>query len=106
MLNVDFTGRHVVVTGGTGALGGAVVQILIDSGAICHIPALKKPQDAANDRIKIESPIDLTDEASVSQFYASLPSLWASVHVAGGFAAGPIGDTSLAMWKQMQDINS
>jgi NAD(P)-dependent dehydrogenase (short-subunit alcohol dehydrogenase family) len=27
------------------------------------------------------------------------------VHVAGGFAAGAIGDTSLAMWKQMHELN-
>ncbi len=58
-----------------------------------------------HERVRIESPIDLTDEAVVSKFYGSLPSLWASVHVAGGFAAAAIGDTSLAMWKQMQEIN-
>ena len=31
-------GRHVVVTGGTGALGGAVVGRLLEQGAICHVP--------------------------------------------------------------------
>ena len=105
MLNLDFTGRHVVVTGGTGALGMAVVQILVDGGAVCHVPAQRRPREAGHDRVHIESPIDLTDEAAVSKFYDSLPSLWASVHVAGGFAAGTIGDTSLAMWKKMHDIN-
>jgi NAD(P)-dependent dehydrogenase (short-subunit alcohol dehydrogenase family) len=106
MLNLDFTGRHVVVTGGTGALGAAVVQILIDAGAVCHVPSLSQPNEAARERLIIESPINLTDETAVAKFYNSLPSLWASVHVAGGFAAAPIGDTSLSMWKQMQDINS
>ena len=31
-------GRHIVVTGGTGALGGAVVGKLLGEGAICHVP--------------------------------------------------------------------
>jgi NAD(P)-dependent dehydrogenase (short-subunit alcohol dehydrogenase family) len=106
MLNLDFADRHVVVTGGTGALGAAVVAILIDSGAVCHVPALDPPKGPAHERLEIESPIDLTDEAAVSHFYGALPSLWASVHVAGGFAAAPIGETSLQMWKQMHDMNA
>ena len=106
MLNLDFTGRHVVVTGGTGALGAAVVQILIDAGAVCHVPAHRRPDGAVHDRVHIESNIDLTDESALSRFYDSLPSLWASVHTAGGFVAGAIGDTSLAMWKKMQDTNA
>src|ERR1700679_648838 len=95
MLNLDFTGRHVVVTGGTGALGAAVVQVLIDAGAVCHIPALRRPEAAAHDRVRIEPNVDLTDESAVKRFYDSLPSLWASIHTAGGFVFGAIGDTSL-----------
>ncbi len=30
--------RHVVVTGGTGALGTAVVGALLEAGATCHVP--------------------------------------------------------------------
>src|SRR5713226_9679342 len=100
MLNLDFTGRHVVVTGGTGALGAAVVQVLVDAGAICHIPAHRPPAGPARDRVHIESKIDLTDENAVSKFYDSLPSLWASIHTTGGFAGAAIADTTLAMWKQ------
>ena len=33
--------RHVVVTGGTGALGSAVVKAFIEAGATCHIPAIE-----------------------------------------------------------------
>lgn len=106
MLTLDYTGRHVVVTGGTGALGAAVVQTLLDAGAICHIPAYGPPNGPARERLHIESRIDLTDETAVSRFYDSLPSLWASIHTAGGFVAGPIADTSLQMWKQMHDTNA
>ena len=35
---MDFSDRHVVVTGGTGALGTAVADALAKAGAICHVP--------------------------------------------------------------------
>ena len=35
---MDFRDRHVVVTGGTGALGRAVVTALLAAGAHCHVP--------------------------------------------------------------------
>ena len=35
---MDFAGRQVVVTGGTGALGSAVVGALIAAGATCTVP--------------------------------------------------------------------
>jgi len=35
---MDFRDRHVVITGGTGALGGAVVAALLEAGAFCHVP--------------------------------------------------------------------
>ena len=34
---VAFHGSHVVVTGGTGALGTAVVAALRAAGAVCHV---------------------------------------------------------------------
>jgi NAD(P)-dependent dehydrogenase (short-subunit alcohol dehydrogenase family) len=105
MLNIDFVGRHVVVTGGTGALGAAVVQVLIDAGAECHVPVRHRPKGAGHERLHMVSDVDLTDEAAVGKFYGSLPALWGSVHAAGGFATGAIGETTLAMWQQMQEMN-
>jgi len=35
---MDYQDRHVVVTGGTGALGTAVVGALLEAGATCHVP--------------------------------------------------------------------
>ena len=111
MLNLDFLNRHVVVTGGAGALGAAVVQIFVDAGAVCHIPAHARPDPArfplaGHERVRITAGIDLTDEKAVAGFYSSLPSLWASVNTAGAFSAAPITETTLAMWQQMLDTNS
>jgi len=109
-MTIDFTDRHVVVTGGTGALGAAIVQTLIESGATCHIPAHRPPDSgftlATHERVKVVPGVDLTNEAAVTQFYSSLPSLWASVHTAGGFAMSPIANTSLSDFRKMFDTNA
>ena len=110
-MTLDYSDRNVVVTGGTGALGGAVVQTLLDAGAFIFIPAHERPDSATlpwreNGRVKIVAPVDLADERAVESFYQSLPSLWASVHAAGGFSAGAIDKTTLADFRKMMEINA
>jgi NAD(P)-dependent dehydrogenase (short-subunit alcohol dehydrogenase family) len=110
-MDINFANRHVVVTGGGGALGAAVVKILVDAGATCHLPVHRAPDPAksalmAHERVKIVAGVDLTDEHAVTSFYASLPGLWASVHVAGGFAFGAIADTTLAQFREMIETNA
>lgn len=110
-MEIDFSNRHVVVTGGTGALGAAVVELLVNAGATVHIPAHRAPDPAgfplAGDaRVRVAAPVDLADEAAVRSFYSSVPSPWASIHAAGGFAAAPIADTSLADFRRMIDMNA
>jgi NAD(P)-dependent dehydrogenase (short-subunit alcohol dehydrogenase family) len=107
----DYRNRHVVVTGGTGALGAAVVELLIDAGAMVHIPAHRVPGPATpslmrHDRVKVVAPVDLDDEEQVRSFYRSTPPLWASIHAAGGFSAAPITETSLAEFRRMIDMNA
>ena len=96
---VAFSDAHVAVTGGTGALGTAVVGALRAAGAICHVTnfaAAELAHYAHKDDpgVHVISGIDLADEAAVQRFYASLPRLWASIHLAGGFAMSPVAETS------------
>lgn len=98
---VDFAGSHVVVTGGTGALGRAVIGALRAGNAVCHVPNLVPSEldgfpYATDAGVYIERDVDLADEAAVKRFYQALPPLWASIHLAGGFAMAPIGEASAA----------
>jgi NAD(P)-dependent dehydrogenase (short-subunit alcohol dehydrogenase family) len=98
---MDYAERHVIVTGGTGALGTAMVGALIEAGAICHVPYIHQGEAERfrwrdHAQVKLIADIELTDEAAVARFYDGVPNLWASIHLAGGFAMAPIGETTKA----------
>ncbi|TVQ65458.1 MAG: SDR family NAD(P)-dependent oxidoreductase [Phycisphaerales bacterium] len=106
----EFEGRHVVITGGCGALGSAAVELLLGRGAVCHVPAFNEREAEAFDhrgheRIDLAVGLDLTDESAVQDYYADLPALYASLHIAGGFAMDPIAKTSLEDFRRMLDMN-
>jgi NAD(P)-dependent dehydrogenase (short-subunit alcohol dehydrogenase family) len=108
---VDLAGRHVVVTGGTGALGRAVIGALRTTNAVCHIPNLVAAEldgfPFANDGgVHIARGVDVADEAAVQRFYRALPPLWASIHLAGGFAMAPIGEISAADFNAQFQMNA
>lgn len=104
---IDFRERHVVITGASGGLGGAVVDAFADAGAICHLPSRGQRASGEKDRQRVDvvSGVDLTSEAAVASFYAKLPPLWASIHLAGGFTASPVVETSLETLRSQLDIN-
>ncbi|MDN5928760.1 MAG: SDR family NAD(P)-dependent oxidoreductase [Hyphomicrobiales bacterium] len=102
-------GKNVVVTGGTGALGQAVVARFLKAGAICHVPSRKaadRPASWGDGQVSIVPDIDLTDEGAVGRFYDAVPALWASVHLAGGFAMAPVADTSRDDFLRMMEMNA
>lgn len=106
-----FANRHVVVTGGTGALGEAVVAQLVEAGASVHVPSYSDAEladfrFAAHEQVCVYPGMDLTQEAAVTTFYQELPSLWASAHIAGGFAMAPLADTRLSDFGRMMAMNA
>lgn len=100
-----FDGRDVVVTGASGGLGGAVVDAFLAAGARCHVPCVEPDAADARPGVRVTAGVDLTDEDAVRAWYAALPGLWASVHLAGGFRAGWIADATLADLRAQLDIN-
>lgn len=108
---VAFHDSNVVVTGGTGALGTAVVAALRAAGAVCHVTnmiaaELEKYPHRNDPGVHITTGLDLADEAAVRRFYAGLPSLWASVHLAGGFAMSPAAETSAVQFADQFQMNA
>jgi NAD(P)-dependent dehydrogenase (short-subunit alcohol dehydrogenase family) len=82
--------RRVVITGGTGGLGTAVVERLsldYDCVVLGH------------------AEIDVTSEESVRNAFSDLGELYGLVHLVGGFAPGKIADTSLETWSRMLSLN-
>jgi NAD(P)-dependent dehydrogenase (short-subunit alcohol dehydrogenase family) len=107
---MDFTNRHVVVTGGAGALGTAVVGALLEAGATCHVPCFDEAEAQRftlreHKRVTLTVAGNLADEAAVGRAYQGIAPLWASIHIAGGFAFGPLRQADLATIRQQIDMN-
>jgi NAD(P)-dependent dehydrogenase (short-subunit alcohol dehydrogenase family) len=107
---MDFHDRHVVVTGGAGALGTALVEALIEAGATCHVPCFDEAEAQRfrlRDRPQVKLAVigNLAEEKNVAALYDGIAPLWASIHVAGGFAAGPLREASVATIRQQIDMN-
>jgi len=107
---MNFRDRHIVVTGGAGALGTAVVSALIEAGAICHVPCFDEAE-AKRFRLRDHKQVivmiagNLADETIVNRVYQGIAPLWASIHIAGGFAGAPLRETAVAVIRQQIDMN-
>ena len=62
---MDYRDRHVVVTGGTGALGTAVVAALVEAGAMCHVPSMIAAE-AERFALRTHAQVRLTEVASLA----------------------------------------
>jgi NAD(P)-dependent dehydrogenase (short-subunit alcohol dehydrogenase family) len=91
MAGASLGGRHIVVTGSGGGLGAAVVTALAGAGAVVHAPR--------------RADLDTSNEESVRVFYGALPTLWASIHLVGGFSMGALTDTTLADVRAQWEMN-
>jgi NAD(P)-dependent dehydrogenase (short-subunit alcohol dehydrogenase family) len=107
---MDFRDRHIVITGGAGALGTALVEALIANGAICHVPCFDEAE-AQRFRLREHKQVslvvagNLAEEAAVDRAYRGVAPLWASIHLAGGFAAGALRETDAATLRQQINMN-
>jgi NAD(P)-dependent dehydrogenase (short-subunit alcohol dehydrogenase family) len=105
---MEYRDRHIVVTGGTGALGCAVVRALIEAGAVCYVPyidtaELERFPMRMHERVQLFETVKLSDEHAVAKLYARVPELWASIHIAGGFAMSAVAETSKSdLMKQLE----
>ena len=105
---MQFANQTVVITGGTGALGRAVVGALLAAGARCRVPYILDAEAATfphHDGVTLVPGCDLSEEAGVARLYDGATDLWASIHIAGGFAMGDVADTDKAGVMHMLNTN-
>jgi NAD(P)-dependent dehydrogenase (short-subunit alcohol dehydrogenase family) len=107
---MDFHDRHVVVTGGTGALGTAVVSALLERGATCHLPYFSEEEaqrfaHRGHAQVSLTALGNLADEARVASYYQGISRLWASIHIAGGFAFAPIEKSDKSLLIEQVETN-
>jgi len=108
---LDFDGREVVVTGGTGALGTAVVGRLLDAGAKVHVSVFDADEvdtfpHKDHEAVELHEGLDLGREDDVRKLFSATSTLYASIHVAGGFEMGPITETKLDRWEHLMRLNA
>lgn len=104
-MSLGLDGLHVVITGGDGALGQAVVRAFVGAGASCHLPILGTAPAESMPGVHTTGGVNLTEEQAVMAYYAGVPPLAASVHLAGGFQAKPIAQTTRADLEQQLLLN-
>jgi len=114
----DFSDQVVLVTGGTGNLGSAVVSAYVEAGARLAAPERKSGRiremfshlTKSQDHYLPEM-IDVTDPESVDSLIRGtldhLGRIDILVHTVGGYRAeGPPHQTSLETWDFMQSLNA
>ena len=82
---MDFSGKQVVVTGGTGALGSAVVGALLAGGASCVVPYVHDAEaqrfpHRGDPNVMLVAVSDLADETQVAKVYAGRQALGLDPH--------------------------
>jgi NAD(P)-dependent dehydrogenase (short-subunit alcohol dehydrogenase family) len=105
---MQFANQSVIVTGGTGALGRAVVGMLAAAGARCRVPYVIEAEAVTfprTDNVTLVPHCELTSEDDVGRLYDGVTDLWASIHIAGGFAMGSVADTDKAGLLHMLNMN-
>jgi NAD(P)-dependent dehydrogenase (short-subunit alcohol dehydrogenase family) len=111
------TGRVAIVTGGTGALGRAVVARFLGAGATVWVPWIVAEEWRALKAATTGEPaarlhgaeVSVTDEAAFGALVARAEGAHGRVDVlvnaVGGFAPGDLASTPLAEWRRLVDLN-
>ncbi|MEM9167094.1 MAG: SDR family NAD(P)-dependent oxidoreductase [Planctomycetota bacterium] len=112
-----FAGTRSIVTGGTGSLGLAVVRHIAERGGAVVVPVFKGDELARLGTLPSGVDVtavevgDLADGPAVDDFYAQhagsdAGGLWASIHIAGGFAYAPIEQADARVFEQQMRMNA
>jgi NAD(P)-dependent dehydrogenase (short-subunit alcohol dehydrogenase family) len=114
----DLTGRVAIVTGGTGALGRATNQTLVEAGTLVvttgsHAAGMRDlaaslPEDLRGRLTTVEA--DLTTESGTEGAVRAAVEAHGRVdilvNIVGGYAGGPtVAETDLTTWRTQLELN-
>ena len=104
-MNLD--GKVVIVTGGSGALGGNVVPAFIAAGARVVTAARDPASTSTKDHVAMKA--DVANEADcrrlVEEVIKREGRIDALANLVGGFASGRVVETDAALWQRMLTMN-
>jgi NAD(P)-dependent dehydrogenase (short-subunit alcohol dehydrogenase family) len=110
-------GRVALVTGGTGALGKAVVAAFVNAGFDVHASwvveaeaeDLRAALGAAANAVRLHR-ADVSDPAAVNRLVEDVVAAHGRIDVlvnlVGGFTSGPLDRTELETWQKMLTLNA
>jgi NAD(P)-dependent dehydrogenase (short-subunit alcohol dehydrogenase family) len=99
-------GRHVLVTGASGGLGGAVLKVALARGAVVTATHRDEAAKARLGALGVQHPVpaDATIEADVRRTVDAMPQIDALVHLVGGFVMAPTHEVELDAWRRHHDL--
>lgn len=111
----DLTDKIVVITGGTGGLGGFVVAEFLKAQAKVYVPWIHEPEYL---RLKEKLAVfpnlachfcDLAEEDQIIDFFEKISKqsihIDAVLNLVGGFVYAPLTDTTLENWQKLFIMN-
>ena len=114
LMRVDFGGGTVIVTGGTGSLGGAVVERFLEAGARvlatyvveAELAPFRERFAGQEARVALQR-CDLRRATEVAALFerVAASSLRAVVNLAGGYAWTRVADADAAALEHLLDLN-
>jgi NAD(P)-dependent dehydrogenase (short-subunit alcohol dehydrogenase family) len=106
MTERGLSGRRIIVLGGTGGLGGAVVSRFRADGASVLVADARLPRDADRHDDVHYVAVDALDEASVSAALATEPAPTAVVNLIGGYTPPqPLSALDVDVLRHQFDLN-
>ena len=107
VMNIDFTGKNAVVTGGANGIGLACARVLAESGARVWLFDLEreKPDDVAKTLGGHGAVVDVTDASSLDKAFARVGAVDVAVINAGTVMPAKLLATTDDIWTRTIGIN-